>query len=541
MAVLVQPHLDPRWSGVLFGLDPMTGRTDRRVVAAVEGGPQALVSGEVDGTRYLLSTRGRTVEVDGPPLALGRRDRHALAGLARRAAEVFGGPQDVEWAIAADGHLWLLQARPVTAAATPGDGVLYGPGPLAETFPDALGPLEEDLWVPPLRRAVAESIRLTGSAPRRRLAASPVVVTVDGRVAADLRLLGADPTPPTLWSRLDPRPSLRRLRAAWTVGRLRAALPALAADVTAGVDAELAATPRLDRLDDEQLLLLLDRARETLGAVHGYEMLAGLLPPAPLTGASLALDALAAGRAAGLDDPDVIAAWPVVLALTPPALTGASRLPADAVGPVGPARGGVESLEAREALRLRARWLHELTVRAALELGLRLTARGVLGTPGDIRLLTLAELEVAVHDGVVPPRIDDRRLRLSPPLPAVFRLAGERPIPVNPGGRKGPGPGRGASPGRAVGPAYQGPLPAPPGSVLVVATLDPGLAPHLSRLAGLVSETGSALSHLAILAREMEVPCVVGHSGARDRFPSGTPLMLDGTTGEVTAVEEEGR
>jgi pyruvate,water dikinase len=75
--------------------------------------------------------------------------------------------------------------------------------------------------------------------------------------------------------------------------------------------------------------------------------------------------------------------------------------------------------------------------------------------------------------------------------------------------------------------------------VLVVATLDPGLAPHLSGLAGLVAETGSALSHLAILARELDVPCVVGHTGARERFPSGTALMLDGTTGEVVAVEED--
>ena len=541
MAVLVQPHLDPRLSGVLFGLDPVSGRTDRRVVAAVEGGPQALVSGEVDGTRYLLSPRGRLVEVDGSRLALHRRDRHALATLARRASAVFGGPQDVEWAIADDGHLWLLQARPVTAFATPADGVLFGPGPLAETFPDPLGPLEEDLWVPPLRRALAESIRLTGSAPRRRLAASQVVVTVGGRVAADLKLLGSDPTPPTLWSRLDPRPPLRRLRAAWTVGRLRAALPALAADITVAVDAELAATPALDRLDDEQLLLVLHRAGETLTAVHGYEMLAGLLPPLPLTAASLALDALAAGRAAGLDDADVIAAWPVVLALTPPALTGASRLPAAVVTPVGPARGGVEGLGPREALRLRARWLHEVTVRAALELGLRLTARGVLGRPADVGLLSLTELEASVHDGVVPPRIDDRRLRLSPPLPAVFRLAGERPVPVAFRSGKHSAPGRGASPGRAAGPAYQGPLPAPPGSVLVVGTLDPGLAPHLSRLAGLVSETGSALSHLAILARELGVPCVVGHTGARDRFPSGTALMIDGTTGEVMSVEEENR
>jgi pyruvate,water dikinase len=81
MAVLVQPHLDPRLSGVLFGLDPLSGRTDRRVVAAVEGGPQRLVSGEVDGTRYLLGPRGRLVDVDGEPLPLRRNDRRAAREL----------------------------------------------------------------------------------------------------------------------------------------------------------------------------------------------------------------------------------------------------------------------------------------------------------------------------------------------------------------------------------------------------------------------------------------------------------------------------
>ena len=49
----------------------------------------------------------------------------------------------------------------------------------------------------------------------------------------------------------------------------------------------------------------------------------------------------------------------------------------------------------------------------------------------------------------------------------------------------------------------------PPGSVLVVSHLDPRLAPVIPRLAGLVAETGSPLSHLAILAREYGVPTVV--------------------------------
>ncbi|MGH8991423.1 MAG: PEP/pyruvate-binding domain-containing protein, partial [Acidimicrobiia bacterium] len=190
MAVLVQVHLEPRFAGVLFGLDPVSGRHDRRVVSAVEGGPQQLVSGEVDGTRYLLGPRGRRLEVDGEPLALRRRELRALCRLARYAALTFGAPQDVEWGLAPDGSLWLLQSRPITAAGPLSvRGPVFGPGPVAETFPEPLRPLEEELWVPPLRQAMAAALRLTGAASGRGLAASPVVVTVGGRVAADLALL----------------------------------------------------------------------------------------------------------------------------------------------------------------------------------------------------------------------------------------------------------------------------------------------------------------------------------------------------------------
>jgi pyruvate,water dikinase len=545
MAVLVQPHLEPRLSGVLFGLDPLSGRRDRRVVAAVEGGPQRLVSGEVDGTRYLLGPRGRLMDVTGQPLPLTGRNRRALAGLAREAAALFGSPQDIEWALDEDGRLWLLQARPVTAAAA---AVLRGPilgaGPVAETFPDPLDPLEEDLWVPPMRLALTESLRLTGAASRRQLASSPVLVTVGGRVAADLGLLGALPGRPSRWSRLDPRPPLRRLRCAWTVGRLRAALPALAGSVTAAVDAELAAVPALGGLPDDALLLLLRRSGEALAAVHGYEMLAGLLPPPTRSAASMAVDALASGRAEGLADPDALAARPVVLALLPPAITAASRLPA--VLPV-PDRNTpfphLDNLAPREALRLRARWLHELSARAALELGRRLAIRGLLEGPGDVGLLTRAQLESAVRAGIAPAAGHDRRLRLSPPLPAAFRLAPDGGVvAVSPAGKRrtspaGPGQGQGGAPGRGAGPVHRGPLPPDSGSVLVVATLDPGLAAHLPGLAGLVAETGSVLSHLAILAREYGIPCVVGLPGATTRFPPGTSVVVDGTTGEVSRLE----
>ena len=78
----------------------------------------------------------------------------------------------------------------------------------------------------------------------------------------------------------------------------------------------------------------------------------------------------------------------------------------------------------------------------------------------------------------------------------------------------------------------------PSGSVLVTTTLSPGLGPLLPRLHGIVSETGSVLSHPAILARE-DVPTVVGYADAMDELPEGAVVDVDGDTGQVTLVAEE--
>jgi pyruvate,water dikinase len=74
-------------------------------------------------------------------------------------------------------------------------------------------------------------------------------------------------------------------------------------------------------------------------------------------------------------------------------------------------------------------------------------------------------------------------------------------------------------------------------AILVTPHLEPQLAPVLGYLAGLVSETGSALSHLAILAREVGLPTVVGVPDAVGRFPPGTNLAIDGATGEIEVLD----
>ena len=66
-------------------------------------------------------------------------------------------------------------------------------------------------------------------------------------MAADLQLLGIErPTGArSLLARIDPRPPVRRLKVAWQVGRLRAALPGLARDLVEEIDEMLADVPEL--------------------------------------------------------------------------------------------------------------------------------------------------------------------------------------------------------------------------------------------------------------------------------------------------------
>ncbi|MET0914029.1 MAG: PEP-utilizing enzyme, partial [Acidimicrobiales bacterium] len=519
----------------------------RRLISAIEGGPDPLVSGEVDGSRYLVDDRATILEFernDGAELTA--TDIRGLVTLSDRVAAVFGAPQDVEWAIAEDGHLWLLQSRHVTTEirGVPA-GPIYGPGPVAETFPEPLTELESDLWVPPLREAVAEAVRLAGTATPAELQASEIVVVVKGHVAIDLRLAGELVPRITLLQRLNPVPGARRLRGSWRVGRLRAALPGLAEHLVQRVDEDLQGVPTLDGLTGRQLFALIKRSRTVLRALHAHEILMGMLTKTGdnrMTGASVALRILVEARRDGVSDSEIVLRSPAVLALTPPRISPCLELPAEAsaIDLGGNGQNANDNGILREALRLRVRWLQELSGRAAWTLGERLTASGELDRPELIRHITLDHLEaVATKRAVViPALVNTHEAGFGPPLPASFQLS-DRGRPIRTQCFQEVGGGTGAGGGVARGPVtYDADAP-PSGSVLVTTTLTPGLAPLLGRLEGIVAETGSVLSHLAILAREAGVATVVGYSGALDDLPEGVMVTVNGDTGQVTVQDEE--
>jgi pyruvate,water dikinase len=556
MAVLVQQQLDARCGGVAFGIDPVTGDPRHYLIEAVEGGPEQLVSGTVTARRYVVDHRGRIKESDPDvdPSILDRHDVRAVARLVHRAGRAFDRPQDIEWAFDQDGKLWLLQSRPVTATGelVGATGPLLGPGPVGETFPEPLRPLEDDLWIAPLREGIRRAIALSGVVSRHRLSTSPVVTLMDGRVAADLDLFGYTPTKRSGWRWLDPRPGARRLMSAWRIGQVRGVLSEQIADVLRQVDADLSAVPPLGELDDDQLVGLIDRCRGHLVGVHGHEVLAGtLLQPAHSAGdvetgptaAALALAIIAEGAGEERDDAAIIAEHPVVLALVPARVGEPPPLP-----PPGPPAGtlradhrSVSDLGGREALRLRARWLQELSARAATELAYRLHRRRVLLDVEAAAYLGFDELVGLLGGAPAPADLPERVQQVpGPPLPSAFRRSANGAVaPVRRRGAHRSG-GRGAGGGRGEGVVvHASSTDRPgPGDVLVVRVLSPRLAVHLPVLAGLIAETGSVLSHLAILAREFGVPTVVAVHDALHRYPTGTHVLVDGETGEITVLDE---
>ncbi|GGK92124.1 phosphoenolpyruvate synthase [Planomonospora parontospora subsp. parontospora] len=112
MAVVVQRMIDPAVAGVLFTANPITGCRTEMVVDAAPGLGTAIVEGTVVPDHYVLGHQRPTAPDDDGCLDGERLGELRQAG--RRLQESFGSPQDIEWAIDADGTLWLLQSRPIT-------------------------------------------------------------------------------------------------------------------------------------------------------------------------------------------------------------------------------------------------------------------------------------------------------------------------------------------------------------------------------------------------------------------------------------------
>jgi pyruvate, water dikinase len=79
----------------------------------------------------------------------------------------------------------------------------------------------------------------------------------------------------------------------------------------------------------------------------------------------------------------------------------------------------------------------------------------------------------------------------------------------------------------------------PEGAVLVVSTTNPTLIRFMMKASAIVTELGGRLSHAAIVAMELGIPCVVAVENARRLLWDGALVQVDGDAGQVYLLDAE--
>ena len=182
-----------------------------------------------------------------------------------------------------------------------------------------------------------------------------------------------------------------------------------------------------------------------------------------------------------------------------------------------------------------------------LQLGASFVALGLLQSKEDIFFLTADEIRAAVNDrrrdwkDLVATRQAERARHVLLDAPdTVIEGAGAAPREAVAHGETLTGIP--ISSGYAEGPARIIRSPddlkkVQRGDILVVSVIDPGMAPVLGLVAGLVVEMGGPLSHGAIIAREYGLPAVANVGLATRRLRDGDWMAVDASNGEVKTLE----
>ncbi|MEM1275596.1 MAG: PEP/pyruvate-binding domain-containing protein [Pseudomonadota bacterium] len=191
--VIVQQMLDPEAAGVAFSADPVTGDRSLIIVSAVQGLGDTLVGGEVDGETWTLRHDGSVVSAPQQPV-LSEEQAREVAALASQVETAFGSPQDIEWAFQ-DGHLHILQSRPITTPLRPLPNedktlMILDNSNIIESYPGLVSPLTYSFATYVYARVYRAFVRLLG-VPESQIAAHGSVFDnmlsrVDGRVYYNL-------------------------------------------------------------------------------------------------------------------------------------------------------------------------------------------------------------------------------------------------------------------------------------------------------------------------------------------------------------------
>jgi pyruvate,water dikinase len=216
-------------------------------------------------------------------------------------------------------------------------------------------------------------------------------------------------------------------------------------------------------------------------------------------------------------------------------------------------QGPLERLATRLVLRLaqrylplrggcKAAFLQSLDVcrASAARIGELLVVTGRLVEMDDVYYLTCEELLGSLPEDpvmAVKVRRVERQGYLNVELPVAWRGDPEPVAPASAPAYSGRFTGVGVSGGRATGRARVVLDPADIemniGDVLVARTTDPSWASVMYASSALIVEIGGQLSHAAVVARELGIPCVMGVPEATRHIRDGDQVQVDGSAGTV--------
>ena len=169
MAVIVQEMVDAVVSGVGFGAHPVTGNAGEKVINAVFGLGEGLVSGSLNADQFILkdnilasvlaekthrmglnAQENGGVVMESVPLekqlqpTLTEQQIRSLGKILNTLADEFGQPQDIEFALK-NGSIYLLQTRPITTLSVvndrSGEYILWDNSNIIESYPGVTTPL----------------------------------------------------------------------------------------------------------------------------------------------------------------------------------------------------------------------------------------------------------------------------------------------------------------------------------------------------------------------------------------------------------------
>ncbi len=201
----------------------------------------------------------------------------------------------------------------------------------------------------------------------------------------------------------------------------------------------------------------------------------------------------------------------------------------------------------RENLRFERTRLFGRVRQIIVELGKRLHQDNLIDSPSDVFFLTITEvMDSSKHHkfrNLIATRRQEQATFTTPP-PERFETRGslENYASFTPTRSEFPASskqlkGIGACPGIIQGPVrvVSDPRNATlmEGEILVAQQTDPGWVVLFPAASGLLVERGSLLSHSAIVARELQLPCIVSIPNVTTILKTGDIVEINGSTGEI--------